>query len=378
MDANGNVRLGFAGDTWLRSSDPRLGSGASADLFGSVRDWVAACEIACLNLECFVSDPEDQDDRRFWKAKTKHLSTHPELLRVLRNAGFDLVNLANNHVLDGGAPGLERTMAAIDAVGLKRVGAGRNRTEAVQAVPFLAGGLRLAYVAAAEWPEDAATPDHPGTASTRPTRQLVEQVRQATEAADVVVVQLHADLEFTVAPAPYRVNLARRLIDAGATMVIQHHPHVLQGVERYRGGLIAYSLGNFAFPITSSSYQRDQEGVRDGGWLEVDLDSEGRIADWRVRPVHIGDSDLPCRPDPDKSSAILQRIHVASELLQDPGHVRRRWGRRCRSELRYHIMMIYYRLRRYRFAEAVLYALKLPAQRRNWRWFLGGVATRLF
>lgn len=369
--ADGRVKLGFAGDVWLRADDPRFYTDEYQELFSQVRDWVSGCDIACANLECFINDAQDPALRQHWKPKPKHLRAHPNLLVSLRQAGFNLVTLANNHVMDGGQKGLERTLSEVTSHGLKYVGAGRNQEEAEQALYWSERGLLFAFLAAAEWPEDGAHRDRPGVAQMQPHRKLIQRVRKARESADVVVVQLHGDLEFSAAPAPYRVRLSRTLIDSGATMVVQHHPHVLQGVEFYEGGLIAYSLGNFAFPISTSSYQKGQAGVRDGFFLEVYVDSDGMVSDWACRLTHIGDSDRPIAASVQHSRNVLDDLDGRAPMLSDLAKLRRVWFSRCRAEARYHAMMIYYRLRAARFRDALTYAVKIPMGGRNWRWLIG-------
>lgn len=374
MSERQGVKLGFAGDVWLRAADPRFQSGAYLELFDGVRSWIADCDIACANLECFIDDsvPKDKQD---WKSKPKHLYTHPNLLVSLREAGFNFLNLANNHVLDGGTPGLRRTQDALRAAGIPSIGAGRDRAEAERVYECEVHGLRFAFLSAAEWPEDFVKPGRPGVAPMplRSSQALVERVQRAADGADVVVVQLHGDLEFSAAPAPYRVRLARRLVEAGAKLVVQHHPHVLQGVDEYQDGLIAYSLGNFVFPLASNGYLKSQEGVRDGGWLEVELDAAGAISEWRMRPVYIDDSDCPAPADTARSERILRKLDEQQRVLADSAALRRLWWRRCRAEFWYHALMVYYRVRRKRIREAMAYAMGLPFASRNRRWLTGAV-----
>ena len=125
----------------------------------------------------------------------------------------------------------------------------------------------------------------PGVAWATP-ENVTTAVAAAREAADIVVVAFHFGAEYAATPSQSQRDIARAAIDAGASLVIGSHPHVLQEVEEYGGGLIAYSLGNFVFD--------GFEGASNtSAILNVTLAPDGAILAWSLTPVQIGFDGLP-------------------------------------------------------------------------------------
>lgn len=174
----------------------------------------------------------------------------PDALPALREAGFDVVSLANNHALDQGVEGMLDTMKHLDEAGISHMGAGSNDKEAFSPVIKEVRGIKIAYIGLsrvvpfASWKADK---NVAGVAETYETKRAVAAIAKAKEQADIVVVMVHWGKERVDQPEPYQKDYARQYIDAGADLVIGSHPHVLQGFEMYKGKWIAYSLGNFIF-----------------------------------------------------------------------------------------------------------------------------------
>ncbi|NIK77305.1 poly-gamma-glutamate synthesis protein (capsule biosynthesis protein) [Paenibacillus castaneae] len=174
----------------------------------------------------------------------------PDALPALRDAGFDIVNLANNHTLDQGIEGLQDTMKYLDEAGISHMGAGNNDTEAFAPVIKEVRGIKVAYIGLSRviptlaWKADK---NVAGVAETYDTRRAVAAIAKAKEQADIVVVMVHWGNMGVDQPLQYQKDYGKEYIDAGADLVIGSHPHVLQGFETYKGKWIAYSLGNFIF-----------------------------------------------------------------------------------------------------------------------------------
>ncbi|WJH37584.1 CapA family protein [Paenibacillus sp. CC-CFT747] len=167
-----------------------------------------------------------------------------------KEAGFDLVNLANNHILDYGQDALLDTFDNLKKNGIPYVGAGHNSQEAFEPVILDKKGMRIAFLGFSRVVPDnswKASPNHPGVADTYNYTVPVESIRKAREKADLVVVIAHWGVERQSQAEAYQRDLAHRYIEAGADLIIGGHPHVLQGFEKYKGKWIAYSLGNFIF-----------------------------------------------------------------------------------------------------------------------------------
>jgi poly-gamma-glutamate synthesis protein (capsule biosynthesis protein) len=183
--------------------------------------------------------------------------------------GVDVVSLANNHVFDYGSQAFLDTLDTLTAAGIPCAGAGRNLNDAMRARYFLAGGMKLAYIAAAHTESYMysfpATAEKPGLLPCYEGDALLRAVKDARKRADFVIVYLHWGIEYEPMPEKRQVELAHSLIDSGADAVLGTHPHVLQGLEFYKDKPIAYSLGNFWFNV----------GWVDSALLEIELTAPG-------------------------------------------------------------------------------------------------------
>ena len=203
------------------------------------------------------------------------MRSEPDMAKAAREAGYGVMSFAGNHCLDWGYEAFDDTLAQARGAGLTLCGAGNNLDEARRPVFADAGDVRVAIVAASSilpegYAADERKPgcaplrahtvyeqiehDQPGTPArirTYPNRAdlaaMCDSIHTASAQADIVLVSIHWGIHMTEAViADYQRIAARALIDAGAHAIIGHHPHILKGVEFYRGRPIFYSLGNFA------------------------------------------------------------------------------------------------------------------------------------
>jgi poly-gamma-glutamate synthesis protein (capsule biosynthesis protein) len=231
---------------------------------------------------------------------------------ALARAGFNVVSLANNHTLDYGPEGLEDTRVALDKAGIRHAGAGRNATEARQPVYMMADGVTVAFLAySLTFPEEFwAGPDKPGTAFGH-ERHVRADVAAARATADIVVVSFHWGQEGKTELRDYQTQLARAAIDAGASAVLGHHPHILQGVERYKDGVILYSLGNFAFGSYSNTATRSaiaQLTFRDRRWREL-----------KMVPLNVKNAEVVFQPRPLVGRDAAEVVEHLQQLSQSLG-----------------------------------------------------------
>ncbi|MDR9857421.1 CapA family protein [Paenibacillus sp. VCA1] len=175
----------------------------------------------------------------------------PQALEALRAAGMDVVNLGNNHILDQGEVGLLDTINYLDQSGIQYVGAGKDADRAYKPVYFERGGMKIAVIGASRvYPETnwAAGTNKPGVASAYDkASRVIATIGEARKKADLVIVMVHWGIERALTPNDIQKKLGHDFIDAGADLIIGGHPHVLQGLEQYKGKWIAYSTGNFIF-----------------------------------------------------------------------------------------------------------------------------------
>ncbi|AAM26220.1 MULTISPECIES: capsular polyglutamate synthetase CapA [Bacillus] len=194
-----------------------------------------------------------EDKKNYQKAdKNIHLSAKEETVKAVKEAGFTVLNLANNHMTDYGAKGTKDTIKAFKEADLDYVGAGENFKDVKNIVYQNVNGVRVAtlgftdaFVAGA-----IATKEQPGSLSMNPD-VLLKQISKAKDPkkgnADLVVVNTHWGEEYDNKPSPRQEALAKAMVDAGADIIVGHHPHVLQSFDVYKQGIIFYSLGNFVF-----------------------------------------------------------------------------------------------------------------------------------
>ena len=175
---------------------------------------------------------------------------------ALLEAGFDFMCLANNHVLDGGHAGMFHTRQAIESLGIATGGVGATQEEARRMRVIEKHGIRFGFLCYCEDTNYSLGTRGPCHAYfTLPN--ILEDIAGNRRNVDILVVSIHADLEFMETPSLPRREISRLIARAGASIILEHHPHVPQGVERVGGCLIAYSLGNFYFRAQSMAYMRE-------------------------------------------------------------------------------------------------------------------------
>jgi poly-gamma-glutamate synthesis protein (capsule biosynthesis protein) len=277
--AQGEITLAAVGDIMLaRSIGAALRRDPTNSPFASVVEHLRAADVTVGNLECALGT----GGQRARKSYT--FLAPPEGAASLAGAGFNVVSLANNHSLDFGPQALESTQRLLDAADVRHVGAGRDRAQAHHPVLLNVKGMRLAFLAYVNTPAEGsyhratweATEERPGVAWGM-ADEIKADVAAAKAQADIVIALLHSGSEGRDRPSTTQRNLARAAIDGGAALVVGAHPHVLQGVERYDSGVIAYSLGNFVFDgfrgaANESAILRvtlGRDGVRDLTWTPV-------------------------------------------------------------------------------------------------------------
>ena len=175
----------------------------------------------------------------------------PSHVSFLKDLGIDIVGLANNHSYDYGEESLLDTLDTLKSAGIPYVGAGHDLEEAASPVYLETNGFTIAYVAASCAEQYIYTPEatatSPGILLCVDDTRFLESIRTAAENADYVIALPHWGTEQSTWLQDKQKDSARAYIDAGADAVIGAHPHILQGIEFYKGKPILYSLGNFWF-----------------------------------------------------------------------------------------------------------------------------------
>lgn len=241
-----------------------------------------------------------------------YLKAMPDSVKGLTYAGFNIVSLANNHIMDYGSRGLFDTIDILSEHNISYVGVGKNIEEARRPAIIEANGLRVGFLAYCE--VYTATKQKPGCAAVNPA--IYKQIKELENAVDVVIVSLHQGMSIADYPLQSDIKLCHSVIDSGANLVLRHHPHVLQGVEYYKNGLIVYSLGNFVFDYNIDPLWAGMEEARESMILQCGLHKSG-IKDVNIVPVFINNNYQSEIPTGENRRRILTRIDQLSAKLTD-------------------------------------------------------------
>lgn len=243
-----SITLLFGGDVLLSNhvlNAYQKGGGIGGVLDGGYRELIQASDFFMVNQEFPFSNRGTAAED-----KTYTFRLLPEKVSILQEMGIDGVTLANNHALDFGKDALLDTCDTLDSAGILHTGAGANLEAARRPVVAERKGRKIGILGTTRViPESgwAAGRSHPGMLATYDATITLEEIRRMRTECDYVIVYVHWGIEKDEMPQDYQRTLGQQYIDAGADLVVGSHPHVLQGIEYYKGKPIVYSLGNFVF-----------------------------------------------------------------------------------------------------------------------------------
>jgi len=212
--------------------------------FARVQELFNKTDYICVNLETPVCESGvPQTDKKYV------FHSKPGCIKSLTISGVDLACLANNHIKDQGNTGLEQTLEFLKANKIAYIGAGMSLKEARKPVITTVNGNKIAFLAYSNvypssfWATSSTTP---GVAFSHPNH-IKKDIAAIREYADIVITIFHWGKEREAVPCETQKFLSQWAIKNGADIVIGHHPHIIQGVQTYRGKPVVYSIGNFVF-----------------------------------------------------------------------------------------------------------------------------------
>lgn len=303
------IRLTFAGDAMFDWSVKQTVKQKGADYpFVYIKTELASSDLSVVNLETSITTGGTKQGKQYT------FRSDPIALSGLKNAGFQLVSLANNHSLDFGLQGFTDTVFNLKQYQLDYVGGGLNKDEAYAAKSYSIKGKIVKILAFSKVLPDfswVATTSKPGLANGYDISLINRTIQTEKVDADYLFVFIHWGIETKRTPEPFQREWAKLMIDAGADGVIGSHPHVLQGFEYYKDKPIAYSLGNFLFPnyIKGNAAQT--------GVLHLDIKNE-KIGMTFV-PYRISNDQIVKQNDREQLTVWneLQRISFGDLQIQD-------------------------------------------------------------
>ena len=297
--------------------------------FSKVANHLSTYDVTIANLECNLSDSLGQPEN----PNSFSFVTSPALTDGIKMAGIDAVSLANNHTVwndeDWGVQGLLDTIYSLEAAEIPFFGAGRDLDEARRVWTIEAKGRRIAFLgvdgvtANQDFPEqnadigvvEAASAADGSSPGTNPYAfdQVIADVEAAAADHDIVIPYLHMGAEYRWLVPGWVTEAAQGCIDAGATVVVTNHPHVIQGMGVYKNTPIVYSVGNFIFD------QMFSVDTRQGLILELVFGGESgtQVIGLRTRGVEIEDFHQPRLMTGGEQAAIMDRFWRSTDWLAD-------------------------------------------------------------
>lgn len=218
--------------------------GRADAVFGNIQSELHNKDLSVVNLEC----PLTKGGLPIHKFGP-NLKAHPKAVECIIAGGFNIANLANNHIVDYGSEGLRETIQLLQSNKIKWVGAGLSLSAAQKPLRVQWKGRRIIFLAFAENEFNCADEKTAGASPLDPITNML-QIKKAKAQADIVIALVHGGNEGNPVPSPRIEKTYRAFVDAGASAVIGTHPHVPQGYEIYNNAPIFYSIGNLAFDYT--------------------------------------------------------------------------------------------------------------------------------
>lgn len=282
-------------------------------LYNDILPIIKASDIAITNLE----SPLVEDGKPI--AKTgPNLKAPLKSIEATKFAGFDMVTLANNHMMDYGKEGLFSTIKTCEDNQIKHIGAGANNDEAKRIQYFELKGRKIAFLNCCENEWSTTHGNYPGC---NPLNEvsLFYQIQEAKENSDHVILIIHGGHETYEYPSPRMKNLYRWFVDLGVDAVIGHHTHCFSGYEYYKGKPIVYSLGNFIFD------GNNRKSFWNKGAAAV-LKVNGSNVELQLVPYTQCDDEVGVHLLTEEATKVwLEKEQLKSELIQDDAQLKQKF-----------------------------------------------------
>ncbi|MGM0771764.1 MAG: CapA family protein [Halobacteriota archaeon] len=338
MSDNDVVTLVAVGDIMLGDHPICIGHGVGSLIkkkgpgfvFENVSDILNKADIAFGNLESVLSDIEIDHDN----IKSVQLRGSESSVEGIVSAGFDMMSIANNHIMEHGERSLIKTRELLSGNKIMTAGVSESKMSSREPVILDRKGITFGFLAY------CLVPDKTAYRSVEDPHEIVNDVRKFRDDVDILIVSLHWGNEFIRKPSPYQFTLAHDIIDAGADLILGHHPHVLQGVESYNNGVIVYSMGNFVFDMW-------QKKMRESIIFSCSFSRNG-IEDVEIIPAYINDHYQPTPLHGKDRETLLSKIGSDFLELVDENTYQKE-VRDCRKQYRLalvrHLITNFYRYR---------------------------------
>lgn len=320
----------MAGDVMLATR-----SGMLSPFSPDIEDLCGRIPYSMVNLEVAISRAGESLE------KAVVLRADPKMSEYLHKAGVKAVSVANNHVMDYGSDGFKGMCQALELSKIAYCGAMRRGVQ--RPCIFEIRGQTIGVLGYSMFGATESEKQHIAVFNRSTAERDIHRLK--SEGVKRIIIHMHWGEEYVIYPSPEQQCIGRSLLDAGADVIIGHHPHVVQGVERYKNGVIFYSLGNFNF-ISSSDLGRAFPCTRWGLIVLLRFPQSSPV-EYICLPVQINEEYQPCFPTDNKRKAFLAYLDRISEPLV-PGIERWFWYRQAAvPHFRNHLPSFVRRIRRY-------------------------------
>ncbi|PHA02292.1 capsular biosynthesis protein [Bacillus pseudomycoides] len=300
------ITLTFSGDTMFDwQLRPVIQSKGADYPFQQVKPEIEKADYSFVNLEsAFTTREKKYPGQLFW------IKSDPSTLQAIKNTGYDIVNIGNNHTLDYYQDGLLDTISHVEKIGLPYIGAGKNASDAYTAREVTIKGKKFKFISFVRFMPDSAwvaTNDKPGVANGYDLNLVTKTIKEQKKDADYMIVYMHWGVEKTNRPADYQKEYVQKMVEAGANAIVGSHPHWLQGFEYYNNVPVAYSLGNFLFPDYVTGHSAET-GV-------LTMKFKGKDVQMSFNPYMIRNNQITPLQDTEKQN-MLQYLQSISNDVQ--------------------------------------------------------------
>ncbi|MFD0771341.1 CapA family protein [Bacillus sp. CGMCC 1.60114] len=300
------ITLTFSGDTMFDwQLHPVIQSKGADYPFQHVKPEIEKADYSFVNLEsAFTTREKKYPGQLFW------IKSDPSTLQAIKNTGYDIVNIGNNHTLDYFQDGLMDTISHVEKIGLPYIGAGKNASDAYTAREVTIKGKKFKFISFVRFMPDSAwvaTNDKPGIANGYDLNLVTKTIKEQKKDADYMIVYMHWGVEKTNRPADYQKEYVQKMVEAGANAIVGSHPHWLQGFEYYNKVPVAYSLGNFLFPDYVTGHSAET------GVLTIKF--KGKNVQMSFNPYMIRNNQITPLQDTEKQN-MLQYLQSISNNVQ--------------------------------------------------------------
>lgn len=299
----GDVTLGYRFNNMFKSFEELYGEEKAFQApFENVSDIFRKSDISIINLEGTLTKSNKVRPKEF------NFKGDPKFARCLNEGYIDIVNIANNHIMDFYEPGILDTISVLNDLKILYCGAGKNLEDASTPRFIEKKGIVFGFLGCALVGSDYPAQNNSAGTNAYNSEKITVQIKETKNYSDITVVSCHWGIERNSFPEVTQRNFAHTMINSGADIVFGHHPHVIQGIEKYNSGVIFYSLGNFVFGGNTFPSDRDS-------FIASVRCSKSKVEGFEVIPVITHPKPLVFQPYvPEQYLKIMEKISNRSKF----------------------------------------------------------------